>query len=365
MSKPPDESKKSNEPSPKGKKAKGHKVTPERVAALVGVQQSIEREKAEQRASEALRTARALALAHLPRTKTDDKQISKEVRLGKDLWVKVTYTAVGKVPLPFGEDRVILAGLVHMALDRRSPLITFEQAGEILDLFNRQDRSGAAYKRLRQRLERIRNLAIEIETISGELGVREGWRALVVERWSLPTRRELRAAAGGQMNLPMQRGPLPPYQIQIGESLWNHLRDGGRAILKVRQDLMQLFIDRPLAWDYALFLCHRCGSAVRHSMVPHDALIDMFASKKQSSRDVFRRLKECHDEIMVATQGPDGRPLLNASLEVVGFEQAGKKGGRRKKIWGLKVGPSAALLTDGSKKAKERVLSWQADEPDL
>ena len=336
--------------SPKSKKTKAKtgasgqrrseaaKVDPRRVSALVDIRERIEVEKADRQATDALKTARALALAHLPRTKTAKQQISKNVRLGKDLWVRVTYTAVGDQPLPFGEDRVILAGLVHLAMQRGTPLVTFDQAGEILDLFG-MERSGAGYKRLRQRLDRIKSLDIEIETHAPGLGIKQGWGARVVERWSLPTRKEIRASMAGQLTLPgTTTGNLPLFHVQLSNSLWQHVQEGGRHILKVRKDLMQLFVNRPLGWDYALFLAHRCGSAKTTSLVPHEALVDMFGTSNEADRNLFRRLREYHDEIMLATEGPDGKPLLNARLEVIGFEQATGRG-RRKKLWGLRVGP--------------------------
>lgn len=353
--------------SPRSKKARvkrsseGDTARAKRVSALVDIRERIELEKADRRATDALKTARALALAHLPRVKTTEKQVSKNVRLGKDLWVRVTYTAVGDQILPFGEDRVILAGLVHLAMQRGTPLVSFDQAGEILDLFG-MERSGTGYKRLRQRLDRIKSLDIEVETHAPGLGIKQGWGARVVERWSLPTRKEIRASMAGQLTLPgTTANDLPLFHVQLSNSLWQHVQEGGRHILKVRKDLMQLFVNRPLGWDYALFLAHRCGSAVTESLVPHEALVDMFGTPNEADRNLFRRLREYHDEIMLATQGPDGDSLLNARLEVVGLEDS-KGRGRRKKLWGLRVGPSADLVEQsGSIQDRQRVLSWPAD----
>ena len=336
---------------------------------VVEIRERIDREHAQKIRTQILGTARAVALSFLPNRPSKARQISRNIRLGSNLWVRVTYTTTAKdVPLPFGMDRCYLHGLLHYAILHDQPLITFDKAGELLDLFQ-LDHSGRSFKRLRDGLRRIAALHINIVTsdLPGCSGER-GEKIDVIEGWHLPTRDERARTPPplqDQLALPgMDSGRDLPHFVRLSEPLMNHLREGGRNILLMRLDLLRHFSNRPIAFDLAMFLAARCGAAASRSVVPHDALMDMFKAGSEPDRRTIQRLQEYLEEIRQATgNGPDGRPRLNARLEVINEERQGK--GRPRKVWGLVVEPSREGLVEKGSAARsvERVLAWPVDGP--
>lgn len=310
-----------------------------RALAAVDISERIEDEQVQRRRTEALAMGRALALVGLPYRRTSSREISREVRLGHDSWVSVTYTATTKSPLPHGEDRFVMAGIQHLALEQNSPVISFSDAGELLRMFD-LDAGGSGYRRLRERLKRLRGLKVDISMRSKVENAENGWSSLMLNAHRLPTRSQMKAQAkdeaSGQLTIP---GAVGPYFVKISEDWWRYLQAGGRNLLLVRLDLLRQFVARPAGWDYLCFLAHRCGSAMTESIVPHRVLMSLFKKGKEPDRNTIERLRRYHDEIMVATNGK-----LQASLEVVG-EKRGR--GRPSKIWGLKVGPSNPLIASG------------------
>ena len=111
-------------------------------------------------------------------------------------------------------------------------------------------------------------------------------------------------------------------------------------------ELLKLFIDRPTGWDYLCFLIARCGAAKTISEVPHEALISLFRdTEAEADREIIRRLKGYHREIMLATGGRLQAELLERGT----FPSQGR--GRPRKRWALRVGPSKSLLPRGKKVA--------------
>ena len=327
--------------SPKTKKSKAAPPAKalERAVGAVDISERIEAEQIQRKRTEALAMGRALALVGLPYRRTSEREISREVRIGRDTWVSVTYSATGKAPLPHGEDRFVMAGIQHLALEQDSPVISFSDAGELLRMFE-LDSGGAGYRRLRERLRRLRGLKVDISMRSTAEGAENGWSSLMLNAHRLPTRAQMQAQArdeaAGQLTIP---GSIGPYFVKISEDWWKYLKAGGRNLLLVRLDLLRQFIARPAGWDYLCFLAHRCGSAETESIVPHSVLMNLFKKGKEPDRNTIERLRHYHEEIMLATGGK-----LTASLEVVD-EERGR--GRPRKVWGLKVGPSNPLIASG------------------
>ena len=141
----------------------------------------------------------------------------------------------------------------------------------------------------------------------------------------------------GQLELPDSYR----YGVLLSADFWEFLQET-RNQLVVPLELLRLFVDRPTGWDYLCFLVARCGAARRASKVPHEALVSLFRdTEKQSDRNIIRRLKRYHAEIMVATGG-----RLRAELVEDGhFPAAGH--GRPRKRWALVVRPSKSVIVAG------------------
>jgi len=300
----------------------------------------------EERRTEAIQTARAIALAGLPKRRTEKKQLFRTLRLGNDLWLRVQYATLGP-ELPYGEDRFVLAGIQHLALEQKSPVVLFDEVSVLLKKFGLST-DGRSLERLRERFKRISGLAVRLIFASTEDGLDEGLtgeQSFVIQNYSLPTREEIRCAKIGVKELPriLEDGTNQHhFGVVLSPYFWEHLSEPkNHLILPI--DLMKLFVNAPTGWDYASFLVHRCSRARTHSIIDHDVLMSLFKDnpEERDSRTITR-LRKYHDLIM---QALDGR--LNANLESLGYYQS--SGGRPKERWILRVGPSKKVVWSGKK----------------
>lgn len=295
----------------------------------------------EARRIEAIRTARALALAGLPKRRAKKRELSRTLRLGADLWLRVTYATLEDNELPFGEDRFVLAGIQHLAIEQDSPIVLFDRVGHLLSTFGLSE-DGRTLARLRQRFKRLAGLSVRLLFGSSEEELDKGVageQLFIIRRFSLPTRKDLRTEKAGQLMIEGSH----PYGVILSGDFWEYLSETSNRLI-IPLELLKLFIDRPTGWDYLCFLIARCGAAKTVSEVPHEALMSLFRdTEAEADREIIRRLQGYHREIMLATGG-----RLQAELVERGtFPPQGR--GRPKKRWALRVGPSQSLLARGKK----------------
>lgn len=297
--------------------------------------------------TEALRMARNIALAGLPKRPSRERDLTRTLRLGAETWLQVTYSTTKGGQLPYGEDRFVLAGIQHLAIANGSPVVFFERVGQLLKMFGVGENQ-QGLRLLRERFKRVATLSISLTFATTEAGLSEqdsGDHVFVIRRWALPTRDELSAEQAGQLVLPslLQDEALgdTPYGVILSEDFWQHLQDESQHML-VPLELLRLFVDRPIGWDYLCFLVSRCGRARSHSVIHHDVLMGLFKDSKEPDRQVIARLKKYHREIMLATGG-----RLKAEIVELGYLPS--TGGRPKKRWGLRVGPSKTIVWSGRK----------------
>jgi hypothetical protein len=307
---------------------------------------------AEQDRTEALQTARAIALAGLPKRNTGAQSLIRTLRLGKQQWLRVIYSADPEGILPYGQDRFVLAGIQSLALEQRSPVVYFEQVSQLLKMFGLST-DGRSLRRLRERFQRLSGLSIRLRFAETEEGLKtppSGESIFIIKSFSLPTRKELRNELRAipirqhQLALPgLELGEAPSrYGVLLSADFWQHLKEPKNQLI-LPMDLMQLFVNYPTGWDYAAFLVYRCSRAKTASIVPHDVLMSLFRdSERENDKRVVRRLLRYHEEIM--------RPYgdrLNAVLEPSGYFPS--SGGRPKEQWQLRVGPSKQIIWSGKK----------------
>lgn len=295
--------------------------------------------------TDALRLARLVAITSLPTRRLKESKRSKVFRLGKKLWAKVTLAVEEGQELPFGEDRFVLAGIMHLAIENASPIVFFEHAGELLKKFEiSRDRQG--YKTLRERFKRLANLTIKIKYGMTKEEVEEeniGENMFVIRKYALPTRAEIESYKTGQLLI---RGVLDnpelnvsPFGVRLSSEFWEYLSEiTNQMVIPIA--LLKLFVDCPIGWDYALFLAARCYAAKTNSAIDHETLMTLFKEGKEPDRLTIKRLSKYHKQIMAAT---DNR--LNAKLIQSGFFRS--TGGRPKKKWKLVVGPSEKIVWSG------------------
>ena len=318
--------------------------------AVVEISEAIDYERRHHLWTSAIACARDVAMACLPRKRTDEKVVKKSIAFGPDCVVTVKYSVPDDCEMPFGSDRFVFFGIQHLARRSNNPLVRFEKAGQLLEMFGLSD-GGREYQLLRERFERLKSLNIEIEThgtANGPVPAKAKWGmgSRLIEEWQLPTRREIEADRSGQGNLLQELDQdAGAFWVRLSDSLFNRVQRGNpqENILLLRLDLLKLFKDSPIGWDFCVFLCHRCGSARRTSVVPHDVLMEFFKAGKEADRKTIERLQKFHAQIQTATNG-----ALNSELVVVREERQGR--GRPRKVWGLKVGPSRNVVLSGNGK---------------
>lgn len=319
-----------------------------RVERIIAMNEEIKDNQETHNRTEALRLARLVAITSLPVKRTKNRDRSKTLRLGKDLWARITLTAQKGQLLPFGEDRFVLAGVMHLAIQNNNPIVFFKFACDLLKMFEiAQNDQG--YKLLRERFQRISGLSITIRYAASEKeldDVRAGENMFVIHRYALPTKREIEEEKNGQ---PMLTGIVnnpelcdSPYGVKLSSEFWEYLREPQNQLI-IPVNLLKLFIDRPMGWDYALFLLARCGAAKSHSKIDHETLIALFKEGKEPDRKTIYRLKQYHEQIMLAT----AHHLSARIIEDGYFSKDGK--GRRQKKWALCVGPSDQIIWSGKK----------------
>jgi len=288
---------------------------------------------------EAIRTARALAVAGLPKRRHPHRDLSRTLRVGRDVWMRVTYSASEGNELPFGSDRFVLAGIQHLAIQQDSPVVLFDRVGTLLKEFGLNE-SGSTISLLRKRFIRLSGLSVRLLFGRNQHELDEqvhGEQHFIIERYSLPSREDLCSEHRGQLTIPGSH----PFGVVLGDGFWKHLSEARNHLL-VPLELLKLFLDKPTGWDYLCFLVARCGSAERSSKVPHEALISLFRdTERQSDRRIIRNLLHYHQEIMHACGG-----RLKAQLVEDGhFPTTGP--GRPTKRWALVVKPSQSLFSYG------------------
>lgn len=313
------------------------------------IAQDIDSNEIELTRTEALVSARAIALAGLPKRKTSARDLSRTLRLGKDLWLRVTYSTHKDGTLPYGADRFVLAGIQHFAWTRRSRIVLFNQVTELLQYFG-LDRGGNSLKRLRERFVRLSGLTIRLEFSETKEGLKNavlGQQTFVIDKYVLPTRDEVRCARIGNTDLPRlfrDSSNQVHYGVILSEYFWKHLKEESNQIL-LHLPMMREFIDKPTGWDYASYLTGRCLRARSTSIIPHETLMSLFKDNpEESDNQTIRRLQRYHEDVMRCTGG-----RLNAVLEQDGFFPRSPKGGRRKARWKLRIGPSKKIVWSGKK----------------
>lgn len=308
----------------------------------------------EQERTEALQTALGIALAGLPKRRTDSRDLIRTLRLGDRRWLRVIYSSTPGGILPYGQDRFVLAGVQHLALQRKSPVVYFEQVSELLKMFDLPT-DGRSLRRLRAGFWRLGKLTIHLHFAETERGLDrplDGAGMFIIHQFSLPTRQELREELRTE---PIRQRQLvlpgvdlsearSRYGVLLSADFWGHLKEPKNQLL-LPMDLMRLFVNCPTGWDYASFLVCRCSRAKTTSVVPHDGLMSMFKDgPKERDSHVIDRLQKYHEQIMRPYGG-----RLNAVLEQVGYFPRSRKGGPRKEQWQLRVGPSQRIIWSGKK----------------
>lgn len=318
--------------------------------AITEVNLSIRANAESQQRTEALVMARILAMAGLPRTRTEKKQLVRILRLGPDRWIKITYSTVGK-ELPYGQDRALLAAIQHLALSPTegiaSPIVRFKNAASFLRIFGFAD-TKYYYDRLRSGFKRLSTMLINIEEGSTKKDLEDadvGENLLVIRNYRLPSRKDVQSEVAGQLSLaPIYEEDGAIYGVKLDEEFFRLLTNQLKQVI-VPIELLKLYTDSPAKWDFALFLLSRAAFPFcrSRSKIDHETLVGLFRDGKERERDVIKRLQGYLREFHIAT---DNR--VKAKIVEDGFvpKQPGQRG-PRSKLWSMVVEPGLPLVWSG------------------
>ena len=270
--------------------ADAHKVITVQKRALVQSKElkTLRRKAVDQDWKELLIAARAMVLCGLPYRKTDKKTLVKTSRLGSGQTLRVTYTAQGDYPLPFGKDRAVLAVITTAASRQNSPRVRFDSAMAFLDAFGLTD-SGTNFKNLGNSINRLKSFSCYISIDDGTY--EQSDNGVVVRRAGTPSQLALNQEQDWQTNPPIHPDG---FYVELDPSFFHEIQEHG---IPIPLDLMRRYANVPLAWDFITFINYRSKITNGPSRITLDALCMMLGSTDDNLRKIRMRLEAILDEL--------------------------------------------------------------------
>jgi hypothetical protein len=200
--------------------------------------------------------------------------------------------------------------LITKALQKGSPIITWETATEFFDAFG-LDNGGSTYRWFLGAWVRLANLAIKIDRHGDD---DEGKLRVVIEDYRLPTMREHQKEVGGAVRL--QFGA--PYAVELGVKLFKELQEG--RVVPLPLPVMREFQDEPKAWDFACFVFWRswvCEKALEFNgnptaRIPWRDMLQQLGTTDKDPKQIRKTLKAFLERLKIVW------PECQANFEVGG-----------------------------------------------
>jgi hypothetical protein len=278
--------------------------------------------------------AQALILVGLPYRPTQERQISKHARVGDGSIVTVTFTAMLKnIEMPYGSDRTVLHFILDRAVKLNSRFIPWKTAKEFTNEVGLA-KSGKNNKDLRQRLQRIKGLAVSVErkTTRGETTM----ILPLVRNSHLPSSVEERRAAAGEQQLPFD--DEDQFGIELDERFFEDLKAWH---VPVPKQLILATRNRSQLQDCILFLYWRSFAAASESFIPWDRLREQLWQDDQKDSRIRERFE---DAIRALKAG--GFPQLRAEARKKGLWIAPPERGQQMLPQAVKTVPTQASRND-------------------
>lgn len=314
---------------------------PTRDAALHEAAGIMEAQK-EARDPRALVLVRALAFLAMPRSKSNASTIRKQMRMGRSLWVVVTYSRnTKKIPVPFGQDLLVLMALTKLMIERETTVLSFETIKAFIEELEQSgiDLSGGTGRdRVKERLDRLSNCTLNIsfygslEDAEAERNAIERIQCVIVRRSHL-FEDEKREAAGEQ--------PLFPRFVELSDDYRAHAGDRKNQIWFPNVILQQV-ADHPLKLQTLTVVYARSLAAQGPWVLSHDELMEEFMDGDREAKSGLERLliKDLQDALTEIHKMTGGQ----ISAEIVEDTPIrNPAGGRPKKRWKMVGKPCEAL----------------------
>lgn len=203
--------------------------------------------------------SRALILCPLPFRNPGVEKLTRYARTPAGP-MEVTFSSVfDKVPLPHGNDAVLLDVLCNEARRTKTPTVTFDRAKELLELLGLEDTtSGRAYQRVAARLERLASLVIAVRYP----GERVGAPYRVSCGYDLPSDKDAKNEGQHQRR-------LIPYHVTFSPEFW---ADMVSHYVPLPDGVLREFRGNPTQYALAKRLLYRAQFSRSSTLVPWDDL---------------------------------------------------------------------------------------------
>jgi hypothetical protein len=210
--------------------------------------------------------AQAFILCGLPYKPTEERQITKKARLGDGSTLVVTFIAgLAGVGMPYGADRVVLHWILDRAVKTSTRFISWKTAQEFISDVG-LSKSGKNNRDLRDRLQRLKGLAISVQRTSS--GSEASLMLPVIRRASLPTSVGQQGERMGEISIVLA-DRKSPLGIELDSEFFDELM---KFHVPVPRELINKTRNSAQLQDCVLFLCWRSFAAKNESLIPWEFL---------------------------------------------------------------------------------------------
>lgn len=297
--------------------------------SLTAARAALDLAMVEEKSIETMAHARALALAALPRNRTKARQVSHVCRIGREEWLRVTYTAMEPgVDLAYGADLLAFLAIVDRVHRTGQTRLEFESLRDLVQSLE-SSYGGKTAELTLHRLKRAEGTGIAVSFYRNEADARDAANAYrsvkftIVRDWWAP--RESR----------QHEALLSPY-VEVSADFAEHIRDP-KAMLWVPVEVVRALSNRPLALQLFMLIYPRSQSTRDWWEMPFEEFMDLLNETNRPERNLMADIQGALSEIHEVTGGRLKVGLVDAP------PQKGKGRGRPAKRWALRFGPSESL----------------------
>ncbi len=229
-------------------------------------------------------TAQAIILCVLPYKPTKLRQITKKARLGNGSTLIVTFlAALDGVEMPYGTDRTVLHWIFDRAVKENTRFISWRTAQEFISDMG-LSKSGKNNKDLRERVRRVKGLAISVQRTSKDTDT--SLVLPIIRRSCLP-------ASVGDVKKGHKEDPsLPDDETQLGVELDpDFFEELKRFHVKIPKELVTSTRRSSQLQDCVLFLYWRSFAALEESLIRWDILRLQLWHEDKTRRRIKGRFK--------------------------------------------------------------------------
>ena len=233
--------------------------------------------------------SQALTLCPLPFRKPAGDKVTLEARLPQGN-LKVTLTNIGEASnssLAYGEDALLLDLLSHEARWKKDPEISFDRAYEFLEFLGLESRGGKNYRTVNERLQRIRDLMIQIK--------RKGFavaniRVVDIGSDETPSTQDLDREERGERR-------MLPYVIRLSPEYYADLMN---YYIQIPTAVIQAFRGCPTEYSLAKWLVYRLRALETETEISLESLHDERGSLDTNIRRFKKKVEVTVSKLQLA-----------------------------------------------------------------